>query len=100
MITLDISAFLTQNTAFYAGFLLGFLCGAFLAYIFFKNSLRYFKDIIKSLREELKRDQEKHTYIQQEFTKSLSLFLSQGKNKDNQTDHQTTYKTTKQTFKN
>lgn len=89
MLTLDITSFLTQNTAFYAGFLLGLLVGAFIAYQFFKSSLRYFKEHFKNLKNELEREQKRHEFITNEFTKTLAYYLSQGKGDKKQTDNQT-----------
>lgn len=49
MLNLDLTSFLTQNTAFYAGFSFGLLIGAFFAYLFFKSSFRHSKANNKEL---------------------------------------------------
>lgn len=49
MLNIDLTAFLTQNTAFYAGFIVGLFLGAYLAYLFFKASFRHSKANNKEL---------------------------------------------------
>lgn len=73
----DLSAFLTQNNAFYIGFTFGAICGVLMAFLFFKTSLRFAKNHCKRLENELKRKDNDLKALNEHIKNILECYLSQ-----------------------
>ncbi len=75
----DLSAFLSQNNAFYTGFVLGVILGSLVAYLFFRTSLRFYRNLCKSQLETMKFQDEKIKILNEHYKNALIGILSQQK---------------------
>lgn len=77
MFSFDLTAFLTQNTAFYAGFCFGFVLGGFVAYLFFKSSFRLSVSLNNHLRQTLKDEHQRQKEKDSFFAQVLAEHIKQ-----------------------
>ncbi len=80
--------FLNMPAHFYAGIIIGLLCGLAGGYYLFSKSIRFYQDQIKHLKDELERSNVKNQRINDYFAQALTG-LSQKKTAQQQADKKT-----------